>query len=201
MNKNILNLTQNIIKDNPVFVLLLGFSPMLAITTNVISALGLGLATGVVLVLSLSFFAFLQKFIPDNMQFLIFIIITTGLVSIADMLMKVWFPTLSENLGIFVPLMVVNSILLYSFDFSGGESSWLGKILKTIGIALGFILALFILAALREIIGAGTFANIILFNGFVPLPIIILPPGAFLSFGLVISFFSFLPNKYLGVLK
>ncbi len=182
------NLTKGIIKENPTFVLLLGMCPTLAVTTSAINGMGMGLATMVVLISSNIVISALRKVIPDNIRIPAFIVIIASFVTIVGMLMKAYLPALDAALGIFIPLIVVNCIILgraEAFAFSNGI---LDSLADGLGMGLGFTLSLTVLGSVRELLGVGSiFGFSLLPASFEPIILMILPPGAFLTLGLLIG--------------
>jgi len=174
------NLTRGIIRENPTFVLLLGMCPTLAVTTSAVNGMGMGLATLVVLVGSNVVISAMRKIIPDNIRIPAFVVIIASFVTIIGMLMKAYLPTLDAALGIFIPLIVVNCIILAraeAFAFSNGV---LDSFADGLGMGLGFTLALTLLGSIREILGAGSiFGFPLLGTAYEPVLLMILPPGAF----------------------
>lgn len=182
------NLTKGIIKENPTFVLLLGMCPTLAVTTSAINGMGMGLATLVVLICSNMVVSALRKVIPDNIRIPAFVVIIASFVTIVGMLMKAYLPALDAALGIFIPLIVVNCIILgraEAFAFSNGV---LDSFADGLGMGLGFTLSLTVLGSIRELLGVGSiFGFSLLPASFEPIILMILPPGAFLTLGLLIG--------------
>jgi electron transport complex protein RnfE len=185
LNKEIF---KGIVKENPTFVQLIGMCPTLAVTTSVVNGIGMGLSATAVLIGSNVVISLLRKFIPSKVRIPAFIVIIAGFVTLIDMLIKAYFPALSKSLGIFIPLIVVNCIILaraeaFAYKFDVGKSAADG-----LGMGLGFTLALIILASVREILGNGTFLGMKLFGEtFQPALIMILPPGGFLTLGIVLG--------------
>jgi len=188
MKKFLGYLTNGIIKENPTFRLLLGMCPTLAVSTLAINGLGMGLATTVVLIGSNVCISALRKVIPDDIRIPAFVVVIASFVTIVGMLMKAYVPALDAALGIFIPLIVVNCIILgraeaFAFDHTVVES-----LADGIGMGLGFTLSLTVLGSIREIIGAGTIFGFSLFGAaYEPMILMILPPGAFLTLGLGIG--------------
>ena len=182
------NLTKGIIKENPVLVLVLGTCPTLATSTSVINALGMGAAATVVLIFSNILISALRKIIPDKVRIPCYIVLIAGLVTIVQMLVKAFAPALDESLGIYLPLIVVNCIILGRAEMFASKNKVIASALDGLGMGIGFTLALFLMAAIREIFGNGSFAGI-------PLPvladhhisILTMAPGGFFVFGLLIA--------------
>lgn len=190
------NLTRGIIKENPTFVLLLGMCPTLAVTTSAINGMGMGLATMVVLICSNVVISAMRKIIPDSIRIPAFIVIIASFVTIVGMLMKAYLPSLDAALGLFIPLIVVNCIILgraEAFAFSNGIAD---SFADGVGMGLGFTLSLTVLGSIREILGAGSIFGMTLFGAsYEPVLLMILPPGAFLTLGLLIGLINFLSKK------
>ncbi len=185
-----------LINENPTFVLFLGMCPTLAVTTGVINGVGMGLSTMAVLVCSNVVISLLRKFIPDKIRIASFIVIIAGFVTIVQMLLNAYVPALSSSLGIYIPLIVVNCIILGRAEAFASKNSIGRSALDGLGMGLGFTCALVIIAAVREILGAGTFAGIQLFgSGFQPVSIMILPPGAFLTLGILLAVINIISGR------
>ena len=185
--------TNGLIKENPTFRLLLGMCPTLAVTTSAINGLGMGLATTVVLIGSNVVISALRKIIPDKIRIPAFVVIIASFVTIVGMLMKAYVPALDAALGIYIPLIVVNCIILgraEAFAFSNPVLA------SFAGMGLGFTLSLTVLGSIREIIGAGAIFGLSIFGaGYEPVLIFILPPGAFLTLGVGIAAINKITEK------
>lgn len=189
-------LLNGLIKENPTFVLLLGMCPTLAVTTGVTNAIGMGLSTAAVLVCSNVVISLLRNFIPNKIRIASYIVIIAGFVTIVEMLMNAYVPALAGSLGIYIPLIVVNCIILGRAEAFASKNSVLHSALDGAGMGLGFTCALVLISSVREILGAGTFAGIPLFGeGFQPISIMILPPGAFLTLGILLAVINTISNK------
>ncbi|MEL7660169.1 electron transport complex subunit E [Acetobacterium wieringae] len=190
------NLTRGIIRENPTFVLVLGMCPTLAVTTSAINGMGMGLATMLVLIGSNVAISALRKVIPDNIRIPAFVVVIASFVTIVGMLMKAYVPALDAALGIFIPLIVVNCIILAraeAFAFSNGIAD---SFADAVGMGLGFTLALTVLGSIREILGAGSIFGFSLFGAaYEPVLLMILPPGAFLTLGLLIGLINWKTKK------
>ena len=177
-----------LITENPTFVLLLGMCPTLAVTTGVTNAIGMGLSTAVVLTCSNIVISLLRNFIPNKIRIASYVVIIAGFVTIVQMLMNAYVPALAGSLGIYIPLIVVNCIILGRAEAFASKNNVLLSTFDGLGMGLGFTCALTLIASVREILGAGTFAGIKLFGeGFQPASIMILPPGAFLTLGILLA--------------
>lgn len=187
-NKILEQFKDGIITNNPVFVQLLGTCPALATTTSASNALGMGLSVILVLVCSNFFISLLRKFIPNQIRIASYIVIISGFVSALELLIKAYLPSLSNSLGLFIPLIVVNCIILARAEAFASKNKVLPSIIDGLAMGAGFTFALVILGSIREIIGAGTIFGISVFgNWFEPAVLFILPPGAFITLGFVIA--------------
>ena len=174
-------LYNGIIKENPTLVLMLGMCPTLAVTTSATNGAGMGLSTMVVLVMSNMLISMLRKVIPDKVRIPAFIVIVASFVTIVQLLIEAYLPELNESLGIYIPLSVVNCIILGRAESYASKNPVLPSIFDGIGMGLGFTVALTILGAIRELIGAGTIFNyaIPFLKNYEPFSIFIMAPGAF----------------------
>lgn len=185
-----------IITENPTLVLFLGMCPTLAVTTGVVNGIGMGLSTTAVLICSNIVISLLRKFIPDKIRIASYIVIIAGFVTIVQMLLNAYVPALSSSLGIYIPLIVVNCIILGRAEAFANKNTVGRSALDGLGMGLGFTCSLCIIAAVREILGAGTFAGIPLFGeSFQPVSIMILPPGAFLTLGVLLAVINIIGGK------
>ncbi|MBQ3118541.1 MAG: electron transport complex subunit E [Clostridia bacterium] len=193
---NLKELTKGILKENPIFVQFLGMCATLAVSTSVINGLGMGLSTMVVLVASNIIISLLRNFIPNKVRIAAYIIVIAGCVTAVEMALKAFLPEISKSLGIFIPLIVVNCIILGRAEAFASKNGVVKSALDGIGMGLGFTLALCILGTIREILGNGTFLGIELFGaGFQPATIMILPPGAFIVLGCVLAVINIISAK------
>ncbi len=185
-----------LITENPTLVLFLGMCPTLAVTTGVVNGIGMGLSTTAVLVCSNIVISLLRKFIPDKIRIASFVVIIAGFVTVVQMLLNAYVPALSSSLGIYIPLIVVNCIILGRAEAFASKNTVGKSALDGLGMGLGFTCALVIIASIREILGAGTFAGIQLFgDGFQPVSLMILPPGAFLTLGVLLAVINVITKK------
>jgi len=185
-----------LIKENPTFVLMLGMCPTLAVTTAVINGIGMGLSTTAVLICSNIVISLLRKFIPNKIRIASYIVIVAGFVTVVEMILKAYAPALSASLGIYIPLIVVNCIILGRAEAFASKNGVVKSAFDGLGMGLGFTAALTLIASVREILGAGTFGGIQLFgDNFQPASIMILPPGAFLTLGILIAIFNYVSKK------
>lgn len=187
-------LYNGIIKENPTLVLILGMCPTLAVTTSAINGIGMGLSTTVVLVLSNTLISMLRKFIPDRVRMPAYIVIVASLVTVVQFLLEAYVPALYDSLGIYIPLIVVNCIILGRAEAYASKNPVFPSLMDGLGMGLGFTCSLTILGMVRELLGAGTFLS----NGttavftipesvYTPANIFILAPGAFLVLAMIIA--------------
>ena len=188
--------TKGLYKQNPVFKQALGLCPTLAVSNSVESALGMGLAATFVLVCSNLIISLIRNIVPTKIRIPIYIVVIATFVTMVDLAMAGFQPALHKSLGIFVPLIVVNCIILGRAEAFAGKNNIGLSIVDGIGMGLGFTLALLLLGTVRELLGSGSLLGIPVMNsGFEPVLIMILPPGAFLTIGFVLGFFNWLENK------
>lgn len=180
MNRCMERLYNGLIKENPTFVLMLGMCPTLAVTTSAMNGLGMGLSTTVVLVMSNMLISMLRKIIPDSVRVPAFIVVVASFVTIVQFLMQGFVPGLYASLGIYIPLIVVNCIILGRAESYASKNPVLPSLFDGIGMGLGFTVALTIIGAVREVIGAGQiFGKTVMPDSYQPITIFILAPGAF----------------------
>lgn len=184
MNKLIERIKNGIITENPIFVQVLAMCPTLAVTTNAKNAVGMGIAATVVLIFSNMIISALRKLIPEKIRIPAYIVIIASFVTVIEMLMNGYLPSLYKSLGIFIPLIVVNCVILGRAEAYASKNSVLLSIFDAIGMGLGFTVALFILGTFREILGAGSILGIqVMPEAYKPISIMILAPGAFFTLG------------------
>lgn len=189
-------LTRGLVKENPVFVLLLGLCPTLGTTTSAINGLSMGLATAAVLVLSNLFISIFKKMIPDKIRIPAFIMIIATLVTIVEMVMKAYMTSLYSVLGLYIPLIVVNCIVLGRAESFASKNDIFPSLLDGIGSGLGFTLALTVLGSVREILGNGSLFNVgVTPASFTPALLFVLAPGGFITIGFIIAIQNFLKIK------
>ena len=189
-------LTKGIIKENPVFVTLLGMCPTLAVTTLAKNGIGMGLATTFVLVCSNIVISLLKKVIPDSVRLPAFIVIIAGFVTLIELLMKGYLPELYSALGIFLSLITVNCIILGRAEVFASKNGVFRSALDGLGMGLGFTLALFLMGSLREIMGSGCFFGIKLGAlSAKPMLIFIMPAGGFFTLGIIIAVVNKIAGK------
>jgi len=175
-------------QDNPVFKLVLGMCPTLAVTTSAENGLGMGLATTFVLVCSNIVVSALRKLIPAKVRIPAFIVIIASFVTVVQLCMEAYVYDLYKALGIFIPLIVVNCLILGRAEAFASKNGVVGSIVDGLGMGVGFTLALFVLGAVREVAGSGSLLGITLFGaGYQPFLLMILPPGAFIALGLLLA--------------
>jgi electron transport complex protein RnfE len=187
--------TKGIIKENPTFVLTLGLCPTLAVSTSIINGLGMGIATVFVLLGSNVIICLIKDFIPQRIRIPCFIVVIATFVTIAEMIMKAYSPALTRALGIYVPLIVVNCIVLGRAEAFASKQTLVNSFLDGLGMGLGFTFSLILISGIREIIGFGKFAGHILSKQFEPALMLGLPPGALLVIGLLLGCFNLIKKK------
>jgi len=187
--------TNGILNENPTLRLVLGTCPTLAVTTSLSNSLGMGLAVTVVLISSNAIISLLRKVIPDKIRIPAYITLIAGLVTIVQFLLKAYLPELNSSLGIYIPLIVVNCIILARAEMFASKNNVFYSILDGLGMGIGFTFALSLIGAIRELLGNGTLLGYtITANLFDPAIIMILAPGGFMAFGFVLA----LVNKFSG---
>lgn len=197
-NTSLNNLTKGIFKENPVFVMMLGMCPTLGVTTSMANGMGMGLATLFVLILSNLAISTVKNLIPAMVRIPCYIVMIASFVTIINLLMEAYLPEIHARLGIYIPLIVVNCIILGRAEAFASKNNLWQSFLDALGMGLGFTLALSLLGAIREILGAGSLLgwNFIGEGGY-PILLFIMPPGAFLALaGLIVVF-----NKISGANK
>ena len=185
---------KGIFKENPVFVLVLGMCPTLAVTTSVEKAIGMGLASTFVLVCSNVIISLIKKLVPDEVRIPVFIVVIATFVTLVKLIMAAYFPALKAALGIFLPLIVVNCIIMGRAEAFASKNGPVASLVDGIGMGLGFTLSLMLLGAIREILGSGSLLGIPFAEGLSAYTqtIFILAPGGFLTLGLLMGFFNYL---------
>lgn len=185
--------------ENPTFVQLLGMCPTLAVTTSLKNGLGMGLSATAVLIASNLLISLLRKIIPDKVRIAAYIVIIAAFVTIIDMCLNAYLPDLADSLGIFIPLIVVNCIILARAESFASKNPPLKSAADGLGMGLGFTGALCIISSVREILGAGTIWGITLYGNIIkPASIITLAPGGFIVLGLLIGTINTIVNKKKG---
>ena len=202
MNKYLERVYNGLIKENPTFVLMLGMCPTLAVTTSAMNALGMGLSTTVVLIFSNLLISLFRKAIPNGVRMPAYIVIVASLVTIVEFIMKAYTPALAKQLGVYIPLIVVNCIILGRAEAYASKNPPIPSFFDGIGMGLGFTIAITILGAIRELIGGGTIfsdGTNALFDlstiGYTPASIFILAPGAFFVLAFMIAIMNRIKRK------
>ena len=195
MNNNLKVLINGIIKENPIFVLLLGMCPTLATTSSAINGMSMGLATMFVLVCSNAAISMLKNLIPDMVRIPAYIVVIATFVTIIEMLMNAYVPALADSLGIFIPLIVVNCIVLGRAESFASKNRVISSVFDGVGIGLGFTFALTLLGAVRELLGTGKIFSLNLYPEQFGSLIFVLAPGAFIVLGYLIAIFNKLQKK------
>ena len=203
MNKCVERIYNGLIKENPTFVLTLGMCPTLAVSTSAINGIGMGLSSTVVLVMSNLLISLLRKVIPDGVRMPAFIVIVASFVTVVQFLMQGYLPSLYDSLGIYIPLIVVNCIILGRAEAYASKNPAIPSAFDGLGMGLGFTCAITILGAIRELIGAGTILStgssaLVDFTnyGFTPASIFILAPGAFFVLAMCIAVMNRIKRKH-----
>ena len=189
-------LTNGFIKENPVFVLVLGTCPTLAVTTSANNAIGMGLAAAFVIIMSNVIISLLRPVTPNEVRIPIYIVVIATFVSIVDYVLQAYVPALAESLGIFIPLIVVNCIVLGRAEAFAGKNNVFDSLLDGVGMGIGFTLALLIISTVREILGNASYFGVpikpLVGNEML---IFVLAPGAFIVFGFIIALVRALQKK------
>ncbi|HIU48030.1 MAG TPA: electron transport complex subunit E [Candidatus Avimonoglobus intestinipullorum] len=195
-HKNIKVVLNGLITENPTFVQLLGMCPTLAVTTSLQNGLGMGLSATAVLIASNFLISLLRKVIPEKVRIAAFVVIIAAFVTLIEMALKAFVPDLADQLGIFIPLIVVNCIILARAEAFASKNSIGKSALDGLGMGLGFTCALCIISAVREFFGAGTIWNIPIYGTVLTPPAIIaMPPGGFIVLGLLIALINYIVAK------
>lgn len=195
---NIKYFTNGLLKENPTFVIVLGTCPTLAITTAAINGIGMGAATTFVLVFSNLFISLLKNLIPDKVRIAAFIVVIATFVTIVDLVMKAYTPDLYSSLGIFIPLIVVNCIILGRAEAFAQKNDIGPSVLDGLGMGIGFTLAITLIGSIREVLGSGSFFGYRLVSEQASTMLIfVLPPGAFVTYGFLIAIMNRIKSKYI----
>ena len=184
---NLKTLTNGLFRENPTFVLLLGMCPTLGVTTSAINGMGMGLATAFVLIMSNLVISLVANLIPDKIRIPSFIVIIAAFVTIVDMCMAAYLPSLHSALGLFIPLIVVNCIVLGRAEAFASKNKAFPSMLDGAGMGLGFTISLTLLGAIREFLGNGKIFNATVYNENYGMLIFVLAPGAFIALGYLIA--------------
>jgi electron transport complex protein RnfE len=175
-------------RENPTFKLVLGMCPTLAVTTSAVNGVGMGLATTFVLICSNVAISLFRKLIPDKVRIPAYIVLIASFVTVVQLCMEAYVYNLYKALGIFIPLIVVNCIILGRAEAFAGKNPVLPSLLDGLGMGLGFTLSLTVLGSVRELFGAGAIFGVKIFGaGYIPLLLMVLPPGAFLTLGFLLA--------------
>jgi electron transport complex protein RnfE len=188
------NFSKGFIKENAVFVLFLGLCPTLGVTTSAVNGLGMGLATTFVLVMSNLVVSLVKNLIPDKVRIPSFIVIIASFVTVVELVMRGYVPALFDALGLFIPLIVVNCLVLGRAEAFASKNTIWTSLVDGAGMGLGFTMALTVLGAVRELLGSGAFFGMKLINGDAML-LFILPPGAFIALGYLIVLANMIKEK------
>lgn len=181
-----------IILDNPIFMQVIGMCPTLAVTTSAKNGIGMGLATTAVLIASNFIISLIKNFVPDKVRIPSYIIVIASFVTLIQFVLEAYLPELNKSLGIFIPLIVVNCIILARAEAFASKNNPIASMLDGVGMGLGFTLALFIIGSVRELLGNGTILGLTILPEFVPRTIImILPPGAFFTLGFIMALLNY----------
>jgi len=189
-------ITKGLVKDNPIFVLVLGMCPTLAVSTSVDNALGMGIAATFVLMCSNIIVSMVKGITPAKIRIPVYIVIIASFVTIVDMVMAAYEPALHKSLGLFIPLIVVNCIILGRAEAFASKNNVLNSLADAIGMGAGFTLSLVIVATFRETLGAGTWLKMsIMPQSYDPMLVAILAPGAFITLGFLMALINMLKEK------
>ncbi len=181
-----------IVDENPAFVQVIGMCPLLAVTTTATDGIGMGMASTFVLACSNVVISLIRKVIPNKVRIPCFIVVIASFVTIVEFLLKAYWPDLNKSLGIFIPLIVVNCMILARAESYASKNNPLSSLFDGIGMGIGFTLALFIMGSIREILGSGAiFGCTILPDDFPRTVLMILPPGAFITLGLIMALLNY----------
>jgi Na+-translocating ferredoxin:NAD+ oxidoreductase subunit E len=181
------NFTKGFFKENPVFILLLGLCPALGVTSSAFNGLGMGLATTFVLVMANIVVSLIKGFIPDKVRIPAFIVVIATFVTIVEMTMQAFVPALFEALGLFIPLIVVNCLVLGRAEAFASKNNTFSSMVDGLGMGLGFAMALTMLGGVREILGSGQIFGFTLFSADYGMLVFVLAPGAFIAMGYLIA--------------
>ncbi len=184
------NFTKGFIKENPIFVLVLGMCPTLGVTSSAMNGLGMGLATTFVLVMANIVISMVKSFIPEKVRIPSFIVIIAAFVTVVQLMMQAYVPSLYKSLGLFIPLIVVNCIVLGRAEAFASKNGVISSAIDGLSIGLGFSFALVLLGGIREILGSGKIFDIALYSENYVSLIFVLAPGAFIVLGYLIAFIN-----------
>lgn len=196
MNRTVKELTKGIVLENPVFRLMLGTCPALALTSSASNAIGMGLAATAVLICSNLVISLLRKVIPEKVRIPAYITIIAGFVSVVQLIVKAYMPALDKSLGIYLPLITVNCIILGRAEAFAGKNSPFISVCDGIGMGIGFTAALLAMGSIRELLGAGSLFGITVFPAEFAMSVFILPAGGFFVFGIMIALTNKLAQSF-----
>ena len=191
-------LKDGLLTQNPVLVQLLGMCSTLAITTTVSNGIGMGLSVTIILTLSNIFISLLRRIIPEQVRIACYIVVIAGFVTMVDLLLQAFFPDIAESLGVFIPLIVVNCIILARAESFASKSKPLPAAIDGICQGLGYTMILLVMSAIRELLGAGTLNGVRVFPAEYAANILILPVGGFLTLGFLIALMQWIQRKVKG---
>ena len=195
MKKYFAEFLRGVIKENPTFVLALGLCPTLAVSVSVVNGIGMGIAATFVLLGSNIIISLIRNFVPDRVRIPCYIVVIATFVTITEMTMKAYSPALDRALGIYVPLIVVNCIVLGRAEAYASKQTVINSFVDGLGMGVGFTLALILISGIREFLGAGTILGHTLIKSFEPVFVLGMPSGALLVIGLLLGFFNVLKNR------
>ena len=199
-NKKLMTVLRGIISENPVLILILGTCPTLATTTSLISAFSMGVAAMIVLICSNAVISALRKVIPDTVRIPCYIVIIAAFVTMVQMLLQAFLPSIYNMLGVYLALIVVNCIILGRAEMYARKNNVIDSVLDGVGMGLGFLLALLVMAFIREVFGNGSFLGYeIAFLDAIKIPVLAQAPGGFLVYGLIIAVMNKITEKRGGV--
>ena len=189
-------LRNGIIDENPTFVQVIGMCPTLAVTTSATNGIGMGAATLTVLVCANVFISLVRRFVPDVVRIPVYVILIAGFATVVEFLLKAYFPELNKALGIYIPLIVVNCLILARAESFAGKNKALPSFFDGIGMGLGFTAALGLIGAIRELLGAGSIFGVTILPEMFPRTLLmILPPGAFITLGCLMALLNVLKDR------
>ena len=188
-------LKEGLLTQNPVLVQLLGMCSTLAITTTISNGIGMGVSVTIILTLSNIFISLLRKVIPEQVRIAAYIVVIAGFVTMVDLLLQAFFPEIAESLGVFIPLIVVNCIILARAESFASKNKPLAAAVDGICQGVGYTLVLLVMSAIRELLGSGTLAGTVLFPGEYAAQMMALPVGGFLTLGFLIALMQWARSK------
>lgn len=188
------NFTKGFLKENPVFTLLLGMCPTLGVTSSAINGLSMGLATAFVLIMSNTVISLIKNIVPDKVRIPAFVVVIATFVTVVEMVMKAYLPALFDSLGLFIPLIVVNCIVLGRAEAFASKNNMLSSAIDGLSIGLGFAFALTLLGGVREFLGSGKLFGFTIYPENYGMLLFVLAPGAFIALGYLIALINKLKN-------